>query len=179
MEYTSFLDSAHHRLSASVARIEELCRPLTPEQLTKQPEPGVWGVGQILEHLAVSMESYDEVLPHAVQGAPSGGGEVKHTRFGSFIIKACQPGANSPAPKPFHPVQPRYDQSVVDRFVKVHQGVLDLIGQSKGKDLNQGKVPLPLMKVFKMNLGDIFEIAASHANYHLLQIEERLPKATR
>lgn len=115
-------------------------------------------------------------MPGVVNSTPAGTGSVSHTRFGNLIIKACQPGASSPVPKPFLPVASKYDQAVIDRFVAVHQRMLTRIDEASGKDLIAGKVPVPLMKLFKMNLADIFEIAAAHAEYHLAQIEQRLPK---
>lgn len=37
---------------ATVKKIERLIRPLTPQQLRKQPAPGKWSIGEILAHLA-------------------------------------------------------------------------------------------------------------------------------
>lgn len=176
MDTKTFLETRRRLIAEHIERGRALTDGLSDEDLSKSPEPGVWGVGQILEHMTIGTASYVPVLKSAIAGAPDGNSEVSHTWFGKVIIKACQPESNAPAPKTMRPTKTTYTRKTVDEWIAAHEGVLDVIDGSRGRDVCKVPFRTPFLKLFKMNVADAIEIVNVHALRHLGQIEERLPK---
>src|SRR5258708_6453748 len=89
---------------ASRERIAVAVRPLQLAQLNEHPEPKGWSVGEVLEHLIVSDEAYDDRLHALLRSArPDGGAPLREWRptfVGGFIAGALE----KPAPVKTRPV---------------------------------------------------------------------------
>lgn len=164
------------RMVDQIERMRKATNGLSDEQLRAQPEPGVWGVGQVIEHLNMATGPYLTVMDRAIRGAlGDGSGLLKLTFLGRLIAKAAGPDGNAPAPKAMSPGANQTGEDVAEWFRQADR-VLELLSAARGKELVKTKFKNPFVSVISMNLCDGFTIIVEHNERHIRQIEERLPK---
>ena len=88
-------------------------------------------------------------------------------------MKSASPEGKGPVPKPFVPRPGPYTREVLDRWVAQQEQIIALHDRAKDVDLTAVRYPVPLLKLFKMSLCDIFAIFATHTERHIRQIEQR------
>ncbi|HVT12942.1 MAG TPA: DinB family protein [Fimbriimonadaceae bacterium] len=181
MTASLFLQSVADRIEDMVEQVQDLSKTLTDAQLNWKPHPKRWSVGQTLDHMLIAADPYVSQIKealgkvHRVSGDP----EVLHTFFGKLIIRGAGPSGNAPVPKAMVPSARAFDRGMIDRWVALHQEIIALARQAHGIDLASVPMRSPIVKLFKMNLADVFEILAAHAERHVGQIEalcRELPK---
>ncbi len=164
------------RVADQIERMRKATDGLTDGQLRAQPEPGVWGVGQVIEHLNLATGPYLTVMDRAIRDASGDGtGLLKLTFLGRLIAKAAGPDGNAPAPKAMSPEANQTSEDVAEWFRQADR-VLELLLAARGKNLVRTKFKNPFLSVISMNLCDGFTIVVEHNERHIRQIEERLPK---
>jgi len=96
-------------LSAADEHATALAGALTPQQLNWSPRPGVWSVGQCLEHLCVSNEEYLKPMADSLeQRQPAVVEQITPGWFGRWFIRNCiEPsrGRRRRAPKKIRPLE--------------------------------------------------------------------------
>jgi len=154
------------RGKAAAAKLDDDAWNLAP--------PHGWSPAQIYEHLILSNKDYVEIIAEQLKTAPKGGDRpAVHTWFGKFIMKSASPEGKGPVPKPFVPKPGPYTREVLDRWVAQQQTIIDLHEKAKDVDLTAVRYPVPLMKLFKLNMADSFAIFATHTERHIRQVELR------
>ncbi len=161
-----------HHLEREESRLSSL----DEASLTIRPSTGWWSVGQIAEHLVVTHALYFDEMEAAIAKSPkrpSSDAEHKPTFFGKFLLKNVGPDANSPAPRIFWPSeQPPSD--IMAKLKADHERLMDMINRSGELDLNAVKMPSPVSKMIKINLGDALLMHALHGERHIQQMLELL-----
>ena len=154
---------------------KELVAGLAPEQLNWQPAPGSWSIGQCLEHLCATTDSYLPAIRAALENgrgpateeiAPGG-----PTRW--FIQKFIEPStqaARAKAPKKIVP-SGHVETTVVDRFVRGNEAVRELIRKAAPYDVNRIRFKNPFVPVLRFTVGAGLLIICRHERRHLLQAE--------
>ena len=75
-------------LNAADERATALAKTLTPGQLNWTPAPGVWSIGQCLEHLYLTNREYLEPISNSLMGAELAGvQDIKPGWFGRWFIR--------------------------------------------------------------------------------------------
>ncbi len=171
---STFLEDIVSRLTDLNNRVSVSVAPLSDDQRNWRPGEGLWSIGQILSHVEITNRAYLPLMDRAIERASFGSvdAQVRHTFFGSLVINAAGPSGNVPAPKALVPGEGPFGVECIDAFHADHQRFVELAGKAEAVDLSQTKVRNPLFPVFKMNLADCFEAAASHGERHVGQIEE-------
>lgn len=173
MKADEFLATQRVAFADHVAACKAAVNGLTDEQFAQSPEPGVWSVGQVFEHLNLSIEPYLSAMGAAItHGGTDNGAEPRHSFLGKFIYNALTTHRPVPAPGKLVP-KGGGSRADYDRYIENANRFADLFDRAQGKDLNRSTYPNPVMPVFKMNLADGFWIMIAHGGYHLRQIEER------
>jgi hypothetical protein len=162
-------------LKASDERAEKLVDGLGEEQLNWQPAQGCWSVGQCLEHLCITNESYLPAISAALKERPDEPVErIIPGWFGEWFIRSfIEPslqGKRAPAPPKIRP-STRVGLSVLDRFLSINHGCRTLIADARNKDVNHIRFWNPLVKGIRFTVGTGLEIIAGHERRHLLQAE--------
>ncbi len=175
MKSAQYLDDLESRLRAQIERLKPIVDGLSDEEMAREAEPGVWGVGQILAHLNLATDDYIPAMGATIsRGVEDKGGEPKHTFLAGFILKGMyKPGVPVPSSMIPRDVCSRADW---DRWKDNSERILQLFAQAKGKDLVANKFKHPLLPIFSFNLADAFEIIVEHNERHIRQIEERIGK---
>ncbi|MEP6730197.1 MAG: DinB family protein [bacterium] len=175
----------HSKLRAeSIAtreRIAALVRPLNPAQLNEHPEPKGWSVGQVLEHLVIADELYDDpfatLLRNTRQDAGAPAREWKSSFVGGLIAKSLLNPKALSGPKVFRPgPTPRngVPEVLLGREMRFVQA-MDDAASFDWRKLRIGSPALPRWAP-KMNLGDGFRIHVVHVTRHAGQIERLVAK---
>lgn len=156
-------------------RAKALVSTLNPEQLNWRPQPGIWSVGQCLDHLSVTNEVYLPAITHSLEGKPaSRAQEITPGWFGRWFIRTyIEPSPQSKhakAPKKIVPAA-RIEPSVLDRFLRGNQAARELVRQAGGYDVNRIRFRNPLVPIIYFTVGTGLEIVARHQRRHLLQAE--------
>jgi hypothetical protein len=158
-------------------RARRLTAALTPRQLGWSPPEGGWSVGQVLEHLLISDESYVVPMRRHIDRARAEGRTTsvaswRSTLAGRFLIKSLGPSGTRklPAPKIYRPgPTPRAD--VVAAYLRNLDEIESLLRGSRGVDLGRLRMASPVSRLIRLHVGDGFSIIAVHAQRHLGQIE--------
>ena len=160
-------------LSAHDQTAMMLVAELTDEQLNWQPAPGSWSVGQCLDHLYVTNESYLPAISAALKDKPySPVNEITPGWFGAWFIRSfVEPSPNSKRARAPGKIRPaaRNDHSVLDRFLFSNQSCRDLILHARDNDVNRIRFWNPFLPGLRFTVGTGLQIVVSHERRHLLQ----------
>lgn len=161
-------------LNAADETATALANDLTPQQLNWSPSPGVWSVGQCLEHLCVSNEEYLVQIADSLEGhQPAVVEEITPGWFGRWFIRNfIEPsrGTRRHAPKKIKPgayVEP----PVLDRFLGTNKKARELVHRAASYDVNRIRFRNPFVPVIHFTVGTGLEILSKHERRHLLQAE--------
>lgn len=160
-------------LSANDQTARDLVSGFTDEQLNWQPAPGSWSIGQCLEHLCITNESYLPPISAALREKPRSPVEdITPGWFGGWFIRSfAEPSPNSKRAHAPGKIRPgaRTDLSVLDRFLGGNQACRDLILRARGNDVNLIRFWNPFLPGLRFTVGTGLQIVVSHERRHLLQ----------
>ena len=154
---------------------DALVAPLTEEQFTWQPEPGVWSIADCVEHLNVVARLYlpqlDEGIAEATRRGLYGDGPFTHDWIGHIFVRMMEPPSRMKmkAPALFQPGGRRARGEIMSAFRAYQVQFIDRLRQANGLDLRRAKVTSPGSKWIKMSLGSGFALMTAHERRHLGQ----------
>lgn len=170
----------HQQVAAEIhsarKRIESTARALDGAQLVQRPQRDAWSVGEVLEHLCLSGEVYDEPIRQVVHSArPDAAAparEWKSSLLGGMIASSLAKPRKIRAPKLFQP-GPTPRNGVLEAFLAGERLVSATMVEATLLDWRALRIATPALPGFfpKMNLGDAFRIYAVHITRHAGQIE--------
>ena len=163
------------QLHQSDQRARRLAGDLTGDQLYWQPAPGVWSIGECLQHLLAANEVYLPPIARALEGrTPSPVQAITPGWFGRWFIRtAIEPSPRSRrsrAPRKITP-PPAPDPAIVERFVRSNGDARDLVRRASPFDVNRIRFVNPFVPLVRFTVGTGIEIVWRHQNRHLLQAE--------
>ncbi len=164
----SELDIADKRATA-------LAKTLTPRELNWAPSPGVWSVGQCLEHLCIANEEYVRAMSSSlVHRQPAVVQEIRPGWFGRWFIRNyIEPSSRTRrarAPKKIRPGA-QVEPSILDRFISSNRKARELVHRASNYDVNRIRFRNPFLSVIRFTVGTGLEIVSKHQLRHLLQAE--------
>ena len=162
-------------LNAANDRATTLAKTLTPGQLNWTPAPGVWSVGQCLEHLYVTNQVYLRPMSSSLEGRqPAVVHEITPGWFGRWFIRNyIEPSPKMrrvPAPRKIRPGA-RIEPDILDRFLDSNHRARDLVLRARNHDVNRIRFKNPFIPVIRFTVGTGLEIISKHQSRHLLQAE--------
>lgn len=159
-----------------------VARTMTPEQLRWSPPAGGWGVGQVLEHLVLTADSYLSKLRglvyfHHAAHAELGSTQWDPTVAGWLMVASFRKPWKLPAPK-LYQVGPEIRADVREAFLDRQDALTRLLRASAALDWNRVRVSSPVSAFIRLNLGDCFTILVVHGQRHVVQLQ-RIEKQMR
>ena len=156
-------------------RAAALARSLNPQQLNWTPAPGVWSVGQCLEHLYISNEVYLRPMSSSLEGRqPAVVQEITPGWFGRWFIRNfIEPSSKTKrgrAPKKIKPGA-QVEPDILDRFLDSNERTRDLALRAGNYDVNRIRFRNPFTPLIRFTIGTGLEIISKHQSRHLLQAE--------
>jgi hypothetical protein len=162
---------------AVIARIRGAVSSVAPEVLLRTPPAGGWSIGEVLEHLIVSADSYLEMLRRIVQerAGPRAHATAtwKPSIMGGMLTESLRNPRKLPAPRMYKP-GPTPRAGVLDEFLTRQEEVGRLIVAAGDLDWRQVRMRSPVLPIIRMNLGDALTVPVVHAERHAAQIERVL-----
>lgn len=167
-------------IDAVTDRVRELTAGLGADAIAWEPAPGVWSVGQILDHVMKVNRSYEPVVAGLRAGMVSPPFTAKIPGFprlmGAMILRTVAPA--SPRRVRTFPVwepgRAGHEPSIVADFVAQQGALRSLIGDAA--DLLEGDpvVCSPANRTIVYHLSAAFAIIVRHEERHLGQMERTL-----
>lgn len=158
----------------------ERLEDLSARELNWKPAPDAWSVGQILEHLIVTNESYYpevEALREGRARVPWHGRIGFVTRLiGRLVLKAVEPERRRKV-KTFEAWEPSASAvpaDIVERFVEHQEGLVRFVRDSADLVREGAVVRSPALPFLVYDLETAFEIVVTHEKRHLNQVDETL-----
>jgi len=148
---------------------------LQPQALNLSPGPKAWSIGQVLEHLILSINSFEPLCQNAMKGT------LKlpwYARFGwivnfmgNLILKGVQP-TNQRKAKTFaiwRPAENTVSSHVVDQFMQAQDGLKKLILSTTDLLAREQVIHSPAAPAILYTLNTAFDIIVAHTDRHLQQ----------
>ncbi|HVD62070.1 MAG TPA: DinB family protein [Gemmatimonadaceae bacterium] len=157
-------------------RIASIVLPLDLAKLQEHPESGGWSIAQVMEHLCVADEKYEDRLKHMIatarMDASAMAREWKSSFIGGMIAESLLKPKKLKAPKVFEP-GPTPRDGVVEALLSGEKDFVKAMDASTSLDWRKLRIKSPALPSWapSMNLGDGFRIHIVHLTRHSHQIE--------
>src|SRR4051794_72909 len=158
-------------------RAEALVDGLTPEQLSKRPDPGKWSIAECLVHLNTTAGIIQSFMERAIARGKRdhivGTGPFDIGFKGRFFVWLAEPPPRIrlPAPRNLRPSTAIEDPlALLPEFLKVQDEWQRLIRESAGLHLAKLKVA-PRFSAFRVRLAAVIPWMLAHQRRHLWQAE--------
>ena len=170
---TSLLDANR----AVISRIRAAVSSIAPEVLLRTPPAGGWSIGEVLEHLIISADSYLDALRRTTRENAGSRADVtatwKPSIMGGMLTESLRNPRRLPAPGIYKP-GPTPRAGVLDEFLRRQEEVSRLIVDAGNLDWRRVRMRSPVLPIIRMNLGDALTVPVVHAERHAAQIERVL-----
>jgi DinB family protein len=163
-------------LDAADARADAIAGNLTADQLNWTPGPGVWSVGQCVEHLCLANEVYVAAIAESLGVAATGAvDEIAPGWFGRWFIRTyIEPTTQhrrARAPRKIAPIAAPIDTSILDRFIASNAAARDVASRARAYDINRVRFRSPFVPLIRFTVGTGLQVIARHNHRHLDQAE--------
>lgn len=172
------LESCLAQVEASNRIVEELVLPLTKSQLEWQPKPGVWSIGQCLEHLNMTLEQFLPAVDLAMEKGRKAGklspGPFRHGWLMRKFLASMEPPVKTKmrAAKVIQPAPEVNKEPLLQEFRDWREQLRQRIVAADGLDLKKIKVQSPFLRLLWWDLGTAIQVMAAHDRRHLWQAEQ-------
>ena len=181
--YDRTLNAELERLIGQISVIKQdaegLLHGLSDAQFNWSPGDGQWSIAQCIDHLNVSNRQFSKLLEDGVARGRAAGqlsdGPYSYSFLSRAFLRLNEPPVKRKfkAPGAFRPSSgPLSPERVVPDFFALHDRLIEIIQSANGLDLAAIKVPSPVTRLLKFNLGMMFWILAAHDRRHLWQVRQ-------
>lgn len=171
----SDLQDYRQQVEAVNVDARDLIEGLSEAPFNWRPTPGHWSIAECLDHLTVTNRELLENVKASISDARTRGltssGPFRYGMIERWLVRSMEPPAKLKfkAPKIFKPRPSQSLAEVTRDFFAVQDEVLRLIKQANGLNLKRAKVTSPVTRLFKLSLGQVFDLIATHDRRHLWQ----------
>ena len=150
--------------------------PLTLTQINWQPNPKVWSVGVVLNHLIVTNRSYLPVLKEIASGTYKMSFWARWSPFsqtlGRTMVKNLGPNPKRKysSPPAFRPTLSKCDENILQQFLDSQQELLETMRKLESIDLGKIKIPSPASSFLTYSVWHAIRIIDVHEARHMQQI---------
>lgn len=148
------------------------------ETLLKPAANGGWSIAQCIDHLNTYGRYYLPLIAEKLKNPAPYRKPFKSGWLGGYFVRMMQQPASQ---KPLKAVKkhlpaPKLDaHAVVAEFIQQQEQLLALLRQAQNTDLNGARLPISILKLIKLKIGDILLFLVAHNQRHLLQAQRNLP----
>ncbi len=147
------------------------------EELNWKPAAGRWSIAECLEHLNRYSNYYNRQalgkLENADQVEEHG---YKAGWIANWVHNSIHPENRKKmsTPKFLDPSNSIISDNIVTEFLQHQYQLLGVVEKAQQVDLNKIKVPVEVMKLIKLSLGDVLIFMDLHQQRHMIQAREVL-----
>ena len=145
-------------------------RGLSESQLTFQPSPGKWSIGEILDHLALAEQSIARVASRILQQAAGRGliGEPGSMEALSYTIDLETYNQPAAAPESVRPLPERSLELLLAALQESRERLLEVSSRADGRVI--GNVTIRHFQLGELHFYQWLALEAAHETKHLAQI---------
>ena len=151
---------------------------LDEQALNARATEGKWSVLECLEHLNRYAAHYLPLLTERANNAPARKKETyKPGLLGKPFAIAMHPAKRAKtmnSPKNMNPMGSALNVSVVDQFILDQTTFEKVLASLEGRSLRGSRIPISIVPIVKLHLGDMLHTLVWHNARHCLQAEEAL-----
>ncbi len=157
---------------------ERLAQTLSEGQANWRPGPGRWSVAECLAHLNETADCYlaaiDRGLDRGEARNLTGKGPFRYRWFGRWFVRQLEPPPKRAfkAPAMFAPRSDLGLADVAQRFLAAQAHLQARLLRANGLHLARIKVTSPVSRWIRFELGQCFNVVASHERRHLWQAHQ-------
>jgi len=148
------------------------------EFLNRPSDTGGWSIAQCLDHL----NSYGHYYLPRMRGklrtaSPIGKEAFTSTWMGAYFTKMMDPETGKRKYKAFKghiPPSELDSAAVVSEFIRQQEELLYLLRDGVQKDLDVIRIPVSVLPIIRMKVGDIFQFLIAHNERHMQQAKRNL-----
>lgn len=151
---------------------------LDEQALNARAASGKWSVLECLEHLNRYATHYLPLLLERANNAPA---RKKETYSPGLLGKpfaiAMHPAKRAKSmnsPKNMNPIGSSLDVSVIDQFISDQTAFDNVLTLLEGRSLRGSRIPISIVPIVRLQLGDMLHTLVWHNARHCLQAEEAL-----
>ncbi len=138
-----------------------------------------WSVLECLEHLSLYADFY---VPEIQKSITNTNYHQPATTFtsgwlGNYFAKSMLPKEKLNKMKTFkdkNPLGSQLNYNTIDRFINLHEQLLQLLHAAKSVNINKTKTGISITKLLRLKLGDTFRFVVNHVNRHMVQAQKAL-----
>lgn len=173
------LDQLEQRSENHISTALRSFQNATPLALLRQADNGGWSIAQCLWHLNSYGDYYLPLIVEALNASADAPAATSFgsTRLGDYFANMMEPGPDKKKIKAFKKHSPGSipdPYEVTAEFIRQQEVLLACLNKARTKDLNRIKIPVSIMPLLKLRLGDVFRFIVAHNERHLLQAERNL-----
>lgn len=145
---------------------------LPDEDLLASAPDGGWSIAQCLDHLNGYANYYYPLIKKGLATGEEKADEYKPTWLGNYFTKMLDPDTGKKKIKAFRKHMPGRDldaQKVVAEFIRLEEQFLQILRESRSRNLNRIMIPTSLTRLVRMNLGDTIRFLVAHTERHIRQ----------
>lgn len=169
------LESLGREISDAAAQLRGVAEPLTDGQLNWRPAERRWSIGECIEHVALTNESYTRKFSRLAETGKllRGDSPWKRSLTGRIFLWMMEPPPRGrvKAPVAFMPSSSSLQKDeVIARFETAREALLEVVQDFEGVDLSRTRVSSPVARWLRFDLGSALAILAAHERRHLWQV---------
>ncbi len=162
--------------------IQKLTADYSKEKFETRPAEGKWSAAECIEHINTTNKKYYINIKDSLSNNKNSNfshKEYKPRFLVSKFINMMKPGAKMKfkAPRVFMSNYNGDLENTIKDFIKLQDEFITLAEQSRNYDMSKTKTTSPVIKFFKLQLGEAFMVIIEHQKRHLLQAENALRKS--
>ena len=155
---------------------EEL-NQLSPEALNWKSKPERWSILECIEHLNRYGDFYLPEIDRRLLNARSvaAGAVFSSGILGNYFAKSMLPREQLNKMNTFQSMNPSgsdLDRSVLVKFLKQQQRMIELLRRARQVDLTRTKTSISISNWIKLRLGDTFRVVIYHNQRHIVQAQK-------
>ncbi len=150
-------------------------KKLSIKELNYRASADSWSILECLEHLNRYGDFYLVEIEKRMLAAPvdKEADQFRPGRLGNYFTDMIRPKEGvvkkMKSPKNMNPLHSELGPTVIDRFLKQQQRMLQLLDQAGTVNLTKTKTAISISNLIKLRLGDTFRFVIYHNQRHLLQ----------
>lgn len=169
------LERVLYQLNVIQQEFEGLLYGLAERQLSWSPSPRVWSIGQNIDHMNLTNHQFLRQFENSVSEGHAAGihgdGPYTYGWLARTFFRLVEPPAKRKfrAPKNVHPSPQQSLAALKEGWNATHARLEEVVRRANGLDLERVRIPSPVTKLVKFNLGMGFWIQTAHDRRHLAQ----------
>lgn len=148
------------------------------EFLNRPSATGGWSIAQCLDHLNSYGHYYLPRMREKLRAAqPVEKEGFTSTWMGAYFTKMMDPETGKRKFKAFKghiPPSTLDSAEVVSEFIRQQEEMLYLLRDGLGKDLDAIRIPISVLPLIRMKIGDVFQFLIAHNERHMQQAKRNL-----